>query len=345
MNNRKKRVVLENSPVFLVRLAELLEEGYPFADALQLLLPHHTKVYEEILIEIEDDFRNGLGISVVLARLGFRSGTLLPIAIAESNGQMVEALRSVGSRLEKVEEAKRKLRNLLSYPIVLFIFVTILLIVFRSFFLPNMEVLVISRQGDTSGLFALLPMIVSKIPDMIFFVVFGIALVITCCVIVYKKLASAEKIRFMSKIPVVNHLFFMWKTQVFAGELGSLLQAGLSMQDSLGVLSKQDLDVVLREIAKNIQNLVIYGEAFHDAIQLTDGLTNEFASFAKHGATSGYLAKELIIYSSHLEEAFDRKLSKGLGLLQPLLFSLIAICILAAYMALLLPVYGMLDQI
>ena len=41
----------------------------------------------------------------------------------------------------------------------------------------------------------------------------------------------------------------------------------------------------------------------------------------------------------------DRYLAKGLAVLQPALFSLIAICILAAYIALLLPVYGMIDKI
>lgn len=342
---KKKRLVLEKSPVFLVRLAELLQEGYPFADALSLLLPHHTKAYKEILIDVERDFRDGLGVAAVLARLGFSSGTLLPISIAENNGRITDALQGVGGRLEKLEEAKKKLRNLLSYPIVLFVFVTILLIIFRNFFLPNMQVLVNSRQGDTSGLFALLPLIVSKIPDLIFGVGIGVILVIVSCVLAYKKLKASSKIKFMAKIPIVNHIFLMWKTQVFAGELGSLLQSGISMQDSLDVLRKQNLDPVLGEVANNIKNHVIYGEAFHEAIRLTDGLTKQFSSFAEHGATSGHLAKELLIYSTHLEESIDHKLSKGLALLQPLLFSLIAICILAAYMALLLPVYGMLDNI
>ena len=77
---------------------------------------------------------------------------------------------------------------------------------------------------------------------------------------------------------------------------------------------------------------------------MTDGLTKQFSSFAKHGADSGYLPKELIIYSEHLDETIDRHLSTGLAVLQPALFSLIAICILAAYIALLLPVYGMIDK-
>ena len=341
----QKHLVLRNSAVFLTRLAELLGEGYPFPDALNLLLPHHTKEYKTVFTEIDADFRKGYGVSEILSRFGFPSGALLPIAIAENNGNLIEALKGMAKRMRKLDEAKRKLRNLLSYPIVLFVFVTLLLVIFRNFFLPNMEALLASRQGDEKGLFSVLPLIVSKIPDLTLALGFVITIVIFCCGFVYKRLTPAKKIRFFANIPVVRNLFFMWKTQVFAGEMGNLLESGTSMQNSLDVLIGQRLDPVLGEIARNIKEYVKYGESLHEAINLTDGLTKEFSSFAEHGAISGHLGRELLIYSAHLEETIDLKLSKGLALLQPILFSIIAICILAAYMAILLPVYGMLDKI
>ena len=55
--------------------------------------------------------------------------------------------------------------------------------------------------------------------------------------------------------------------------------------------------------------------------------------------------KNYMIYSEHLSETIDEKLAKALAMLQPALFSIIAICILAAYLALLLPVYGMMDKL
>lgn len=341
----KKRAALLNKTTFLKRLAELLKEGYPFYDALNLLLPHHTAEYKAVLAEMDADFRKGLGVSAILSSFGFTSNALLPIAIAEKNGGLTEALEGLAVRMEKIEGAKKKLRNLLSYPVVLFVFVTILLVVFRNFFLPNMEALLESRQGDTKGLFALLPMIVSKIPDIILGVGVILLLLILYSAFIYRRLPPAKKIRFFSKVPILGNIFFMWKTQVFASEMGNLLQTGISMQDALDVLIRQELDPVLSEIAKNIKGHVIYGESFHEAIRLTEGLLRPFASFAEHGAISGHLPRELLIYSAHLEETIDEKLRKGLALLQPLLFSLIAICILAAYMALLLPVYGMLDKI
>ena len=341
----KKQSVLLNKSVFLARVAELLKEGYTFFDALNLVLPHHMTEYKSTLSEVDADFRKGLGVSDILGRFGFSSSALLPVSIAEKNGHLSEVLEGTAKRLRKIEEVEKRLRSLLAYPIVLFVFVMILLIAFRNFFLPNMAALAESRQDGGKELVSLLPMIVSRIPDMIFALGIAIILMIACCIFVYKRLVPAKKIQFFSKLPIAGKVFFMWKTQVFASEMGNLLQSGISMQDALDVLIRQKLDPILGEIAKDIKEYVMYGESFHEAIRLTEGLTKECSSFAEHGAISGHLSKELLIYSVHLEEAIHLKFTKGLALLQPLLFGLIAICILAAYIALLLPVYGMLDKI
>ena len=102
----------------------------------------------------------------------------------------------------------------------------------------------------------------------------------------------------------------MWKTRLFASELGSLLLSGLSMQDSLDVLINQNLDPVLSEIANEIKNSVIYGEPFDKAVAITDGLTKQFSAFVEHGTNSGHLPKELIIYSEYLENKLNKHFIK-----------------------------------
>jgi len=270
---------------------------------------------------------------------------LLPVAIAEKDGRVGEALQGMANRLKKTEETKKKLRSLLAYPAVLFVFITVLLFGFRRFFFPSMEAFSVTRQEGESGMISKVPALVAKIPDLIIGIGILLILIFIVSAIVYKKFTPSNKIRFFQAIPIVGEWFFMWKTRIFASEIGSLLESGLSMQEALNILIQQKLDAVLSEISRNVHEQVIYGEPFHTAVGMTSGLTKELSSFAQHGAESGHLPKELLIYSDHLEEAMDQRLAKGLAVLQPVLFSLIAICILAAYIALLLPIYGMLDKI
>lgn len=342
---RKKKDVLQNRPTFLERLSILLTEGYTFHDGITLLLPHHIKDYNQVLLVIEDDFREGCDVSQILSRFGFSSSTLLPVAIAELDGRLAVALKGMAIRLRKKEEKQKKLKNLLVYPIVLFVFIAALLVVFRRFFLPNMEMLVISRQSETNGFVSTLPSLVTKMPDVILGGVLVVMCLIIASIILYNNRAPGVKIQMMMSLPVASMFFSMLKTRDFASEIGGLLQSGLAIQNALDVLINQKLDVVLSEIAKNVKEQIIYGEPLHAAVQLTEGLMPQLAAFAKHGEDSGHLPKELLIYSQHLDETLDEKLTKALSLLQPALFSVIAICILAAYLALLLPVYGMIDKL
>lgn len=343
MKRNKKK--LKEQPVFLARISELLKEGYTFPQAIHLILPHHTKYYEEWHEEIEDAFKKGLGATDVLQLLKFPDTVLLSVMIAEKNGHLAEVLGNIAEQLKNIDEATKKFKSLLTYPIALFLFVGGLLMAFRQFFLPNMKALSYQRQADASMLSNKLPDLVALLPDIIISIVLLSTLVIGMGTYHYHRCKPEEKIKFINRLPMLRDWIFQWKSQHFARELGSLLESGVSMQDALDVLIDQTVDPLLSEISKQIKSYLIYGESFPDAIALTDGLTKEFSTFAKHGEASGHLAKELLIYSKHLEEAIRRKMTKGLSLLQPILFSVIALCIMAAYIALLLPIYNMLDTI
>lgn len=339
-----KRKTLLNKATFLARLSVLLNEGYTFYDAIYLLLPHHLKEYEEMMDEIEADFRDGLSVTDILGRLGYSKTVLLPIVIAEIDGSLAESLAVLASRLEKTELAKKKVRALLAYPAVLFIFMTILLIVFRNFFLPNLENLVQTRQSNDANFLTIFPNLVAKLPDFILVIAFLVMIIGVSGLFIYRKMSAMQRVFYISKVPVIGKMFSVSKTRLFSNEIGSLLGSGFSLQDSLSVLMEQELDIVLKEMATTIKEQVIYGEPFHMAVHMTDGLTKQLASFVEHGENSGHLAKELLIYSEHLDDEMSRYMERGIALIQPLLFSLVALCILAAYLALILPVYGMLDH-
>ncbi|MFS0689733.1 competence type IV pilus assembly protein ComGB [Sporosarcina sp. 179-K 8C2 HS] len=336
---------IENRPAFLGRLAVLMQEGYTFHDGVVLLLPHHSKQYNELIEQVENDLMAGLGVTDILSRLGFSSTILLPIVIAEVDGRLPVALKGIAERMKQSEERKRKLRNLLLYPFILFSFLAIFLVVFRSYFLPNLEAMAVARNEEATGIVSMLPLLVSRLPDAL--IGCGVILIISVGIgaVFYRKMPPSRKISFIMSIPFIGSFFSKVITRDFSGEIGSLLQSGLPMQDALEVLVEQKVNPILSEVAMTIKGHVVYGENFDTAIELTDGLRKELCSYAKHGSDTGHLAKELQLFSENLHDMIEEELGKWLALLQPALFAILAICILAAYLALLLPVYSMFDNL
>ena len=330
---------------FLGRLSVLLQEGYTFHEGLILILPYHTKEYEERLEQVEMDLKMGYGVSHILKGLGFGKSIMLPIVIAEVDGNLIRALKEVANRVNRKVEKQKQIRKLLAYPSVLFSFLLILLVVFKQFFLPNFEALTVMRANEDGGFVQLLPKIVSTIPDLLLITAIVGAVIFILTRIWLKKLTPSQVLHYVLKVPGLKTFYSEMKTRDFASELGSLLQSGLSMQSALSVLTEQTEDPILSVITSRLSEQVIYGESLHQAIRLTDGLSPRLADFAKHGADTGYLPKELLLYSEHTSEQLEEKANQWLTILQPALFGILAVCILLSYLSILLPVYKMIDSI
>lgn len=340
----RKQTMLKREGELLSRIAELVDEGYTFHEATFILLPHHTEHLIEARKISMEIFREGKGPTKVLEALGIESHRLLPIELAEEHGRLSSAIRVVAQQLLRVEEVKERTKKLLSYPIVLFVFMGILFFLFRTLFLPNMQKLGESRSGDTDGAFAKLPELLLKLPDL-FVLLLTVSIVITIVIVkMIEKKNAEEQLKIFIGIPGIRYWYRMLLTASFAREVGNMLQSGMSMQDALDVLRKQERESLIQVIAERTREKIVGGDSFSTAVK-TDTFVPDFSSFVEHGEYGGHLGKELIIFSQLLESRMEKEGLRALRIIQPLLFTILAICILSAYLAILLPMYELLNTI
>lgn len=342
--NATKRKVKEEAE-FFSRLSILLQEGYLFADSIAILLPHHVEAYEDVQQLVDVKLREGAGVSGVLKALRLSSPYLVAISIAEKNGHMVEALQGVAKQMALAEATKKKLQKLLIYPIALLIFLLILFLIFRTFFFPNIEHMVASRgAGDGESSLALSNLLL-HVPDML--VISGI--VMFCTILFFKFFVKrqpvSKQLRILLKIPLLRGYTKLSMTKEFAKHLGSLLQSGFSLQASLQILEEQQLQPFVQYFSILVKERVIYGDTLAQAVTWMSICQKDFPTFVEHGERSGYLGKELMLYSELLDDKQEHLLRRLIALVQPTFFIVIALCIVAAYLSLLLPIYKMIDLV
>ncbi|WP_040286607.1 competence type IV pilus assembly protein ComGB [Sporosarcina koreensis] len=332
---------VKDQPVFLLRASELLQEGYTMHECFTLLLPHHCADSLQVIRKVEEVFREGENISEILEMLGFPNRILLSVKLSESDGRLAEALRGASIRMEAAQLRRQKFVQAATYPAVLITAMAMLLVAFKLYFLPNFETLADARSASSTGLERFLPRLVAAAPDAALAGICALAVCLLAAGLLYRRLSPEDRIRKISRLPVAGKLFTERLTRLFASETGNLLAAGNTIQEAMMILGTQKLDPLLAHIADTVRSHAAKGEQFHIAVQLTGGLTKELSFFAKHGADSGHLSKELLLFSEQLGNTLDRKVNRAVAMLQPALFVLLAVCMIAAYLALLLPVYGM----
>ncbi|WP_235616991.1 competence type IV pilus assembly protein ComGB [Lysinibacillus mangiferihumi] len=338
---------LKEQAQFIRRLSVLIQEGYLFAQAVSMLLPHHVKNHEEVQQFVDEALKQGKGVIGVFDTLQLAKHYLVAISIAEHNGHLVEALGGVAKQMALSQETKKKLIKLLLYPVVLIVFLLLLFLLFRTFFFPNIEAMVTSRNDyatEEQSSIAVSKLLL-HVPDVFIVVFFVLTLASIIFQRMLKRLSVARQLQIMLKTPFVNSYFRLTITKQFSAYLGSLLHSGFSLQASLQILERQRYQPNVRFLASRIKERVTFGDTLTQAVSLLPVWQNDFATFVEHGEQSGYLGKELVLYSELLLEKQELLLQRLLAFVQPTFFVFIALCIVAAYVSLLLPIYHMIELI
>lgn len=330
---------------FFSRLSVLMQEGYLFSQAIAILLPHHVEGHTEIQKLVNDKLRQGVGVLGIFEILQIPKQHLVAITVAENNGHMIETLNGVAKQIALSETTKKKLTKLLLYPVALILFLLLLFFVFRTIFFPNIEKMVTSRTTGTEETSIALSKVLLHLPDALIVA----SIVVICCTLVFyfflKRRPISRQLNIVLKIPIIQIYLRMSLTRQFAAYLGSLLQSGFSLQASLQILEEQQLQPFLQYLARSIKERVVFGDTLTQAVHLMTVWQKDFSIFVDHGEQSGYLGKELILYSELLTEKQEQLLHKILAFVQPTFFIIIAICIVAAYVSLLLPIYHMIELV
>ncbi|WP_108307009.1 competence type IV pilus assembly protein ComGB [Metalysinibacillus jejuensis] len=323
---------------FMKKLSELVAEGYQFSEAVILLLPHHVQDVQLATTQVMEQLREGHGVVTIMAIFQVPAHHLITLTIAEENGEMIAAFARIAERMAIEEHLKRKFQQALLYPVTLLTLLFLMFLVFRTAFFPRITAITAQRQSNTSS-----PVYeyLLYLPDFFLFLFLTIIIAITVAKIYIRKQPIARQLSLQRKIFVWRTVQQTHLTKQFAHHLGSLLHAGIALQDSLQILSQQKYHPYIQHIATTIHAHVLQGTPLITILQLNDELLPQLVKFVTHGEQSGFLSKELLIYSELLEEKTTKGMERIIFAMQPLLFVIIALCIVAAYISLLVPIYNM----
>lgn len=340
----KKKEKVKQMPSFINRISTLLDEGYTLPDSIQMLLHYHVEDNDYWYHLIQDKLRNGENVIEIFKSFSIPDHYLISIKIAEVNGELAKTLRIIAHQMDYQENMKKKLTKLLIYPLFLLTFLICIFIGFRTYFLPNIELIFDSRtenEGSTIGVSNL----ILYFPEIMIISTIFITVLISLFLTLIKRQPIDQQMKTFTTVPILNYFFKLIITKQFSRLIGSLLIGGFSLQQTLEILKTQELNKYLKLLATEIEMKVIYGDSLSNAVLLSGYFFPKFNEFIRHGEKSGYLGREMMIYSDLLDEKLQTHIKTGISFVQPLFFVIIALSIIAAYISILMPMYNIIEII
>lgn len=93
------------------------------------------------------------------------------------------------------------------------------------------------------------------------------------------------------------------------------------------------------ELGAELDRHLKQGKQIENFINKYSFIPSELTIFINKGQTDQQISKDLLIYSQTMYQRLLRKIDKLINMIQPILFLIIALIILAVYLSILLPMY------
>lgn len=289
---------------------------------------------------IHNHLEQGGTIHQAFKEIGYRTLQVAQLNMAQVHGDFSGTLASIAKQIKDAERHRQLLLKVLSYPLLLLLFLITLLLGMRSFLLPQLSAL--SDQKNRQAFSILL---IEKSPYILFVGMLLPVLFLAGGYLLLKRKTAIEKAVLVVRVPIVGNFYRDYLTTFFALEWGKLVQQGLEMKQILVLMSELEKQSLMQEMAKALQKELEAGQTLTGKLQSWTFLLTGLAGILEQGTVRGKLGLELVIYGEKNWELLLKKIEKTILWVQPILFLGVAILIVSIYAALLLPLYDGLEVI
>ena len=324
---------------FLKRIGSLLEEGYSIKDALVFLEKIEKGHSHQWVLEVQKGMLLGHSFHEELEKLHFPTKICAQIYFASHYGNYGQTITRCGEQLLLELEKKKKLRSLLTYPVLLFLFLFGMLLMMRFVILPHMEVLFSSFESNAQINANAVVQFIYYSPQIIGGTLGLLGLGIIIGRNQLKKRTVIEGITFFIKRPGLKRYLKDYWTAFFFHEWSYLLKNGCSFQEIVSIMQKENASNLLKETGGILKEKMEEGWNLHESLAALPFFNEEGLMVVQHGENLGKMSTEMMLYASYCENELNDNIEKLMEKLQPIIFSFIALMIITIYAALMLPIF------
>ena len=348
--DRFQSVPLKEKMIFARNLSIMVASGLTVSRAVSnLAMQTQNKTFNKILLKIYDEIQSGKSLSEGLAMFPGIFGELFinMVKVGETAGNLDEVLKIVAIQLEKEQNLKSKVKGAMIYPAVILTVMLVIGIIMLTFVLPKL--LGVFKDMD------------AKLPPMTQFIVNlsdlmrnnGVAVVIVFIGVAIflqyflKKPAGKRTVSWISiKFPLFSPLVKQSNCARFARIYSSLLKSGVGSVEALTIISHTLTNFYYQKALlgsiEDVQKGVSLSKILADNQDIFPIMVSQIVQV---GEETGKTETVLLQLAEFYEEEVDQITKNLSAVIEPLLMVVIGTVVGFFAVAMLMPMYSMMDNI
>lgn len=340
VNNRKKP-----SPQlqlrFLKQLTKLLGNGYSLIDSLEIIA--WDSELKNLSHTLKQMLTNGTPLAMALEKIYFHHIITSYLSFVQSSGDLKQHIDKCVIIYEQRVAYLKKVNQIMRYPLLLvFIFLALLFFI-NTYVLPAFLDL-FHTNLETS-------ITISQFMTMIS--IFGKTVSILSIILIFiwimwklfnKNIRIKQRIQIYRSIPIYRSFMTLHTSFLFASHLSTLLKSGMTIKEILQHMASQKNVPIISYYSSLLISEFTRGAQIDQLLKQLPLIDKQFAVIFQNNNIDN-LAKELTVYADMLIDQFNRKMVNIITMIQPVIFTVLALFIIFIYIALMWPMFDLIKTI
>lgn len=349
LSGRPRRLKLEPFLHFNQQLAALIQAGLPILQAISLLAKRQSNpALRHVLQRIEGRIREGTPMSEAFAAQGdvFPKLYTASLLAGEKSGNLDGVLTRYIAYTKQVLSLKRKVRQAMTYPVLLIVALVGLVGVMTSFVIPRFATiykdfgtelpaitLMVLAAGEATqrNLYWLLPTLVGALVGLF----------------IWRQTTRGREVidGLLLKLPLVGQIIRDATTAQLGRSLATLLQGGVTLVESFRIANETITNRALARLSSPVLSRIREGQSFSESLEQAGWLSPLAIDMIRVGERSGSLKEMLEELASFYDAELEVQLNQLTALIQPVVLILMAGLVVVVLLAMYLPLFSLLSSL
>lgn len=343
------RVKLKDLAIFSRQFATMINSGLSLLRSLNILAEQtESKALQEVIKDVRNDVETGGSLSTALEKHPkvFNDLYVAMIRAGETGGNLDSTLLRIAETIESSVALRQKIKSAMTYPVVVFIMVLLIVSAMLIFVVPMFKKLYTELGGDLPAPTKILigaSEIVANFWWLL--IILGVGAYIGL-----KAWTRTERGRmifdaFKIKVPIFGPLVHKVALSRFTRTLAELIRSGVPILESLDIVSQTVGNKVLSVAISDVQESVREGESIArpllDHSVFPPMVVQMIAVGEETGAMDTMLSKIADFYDQEVEAAVESLTS----LIEPLLIAVMGMAVGGMVISLYMPMFNIINLI
>ena len=336
--------------IFTRNLSSMIRAGLSLAKSLNILAKQVTnKRFQEVIASLEEEIRKGKPLSQACSEYPniFPKLFVSMVEAGEESGKLSESLKIIADQMEGTYKLKQKVKGAMIYPGVIISLMIIIGVLMLVYVVPGITATFKDMNVELPLFTKILINTSDFLKNNILATLIGVILVVAAIYSFYFSRAGKRIFDFIVlRLPVIDNLVKETNSARITRTISSLLASGVPYSEAVSITRDVVQNGYFKDILTSAIDVVEKGGTISSVFMQNTNLCPAFvAEMAIVGEETGKLPEMLMEVAIFYEESVDQKTKNMATIIEPVLMITIGIVVGFFALAIIKPIYSLMDNV